>query len=45
MVLLVLILLLIITITCDSYAKHRSKQKKIDTVTIDKWRKNNDKNL
>ena len=33
-VLLVIILLLIITITCCHYAKHRSKEKDIDTLTI-----------
>ena len=33
-VLLVIILLLIITIICYYYAKHRSKQKGIDAVTI-----------
>ena len=33
-VLLVIILLLIITITCNHYAKHRSKQKSIDPLTI-----------
>ena len=33
-VLLVIILLLIITIICYHYAKHRSKQKGIDALTI-----------
>ena len=33
-VLLVIILLLIITIICHHYAKHRSKQKGIDALTI-----------
>ena len=33
-ILLVIILLLIITIICYDYAKHRSKQKGIDTITI-----------
>ena len=33
-VLLVMIFLLIITIICNHYAKHRSKQKDIDAVTI-----------
>ena len=33
-ILLVIILLLIITIICYDYAKHRSKQKDIDAITI-----------
>ena len=33
-ILLVIILLLIITIICYHYAKHRSKQKGIDPLTI-----------
>ena len=33
-ILLVIILLLIITIICYDYAKHRSKQKGIDAITI-----------
>ena len=33
-VLLAIILLLIITIICYHYAKHRSKQKDIDALTI-----------
>ena len=37
-VLLGIILLLIITIICYHYAKHRSKQKSIDVLTIYKWR-------
>ena len=32
------ILLLIIAIICYHCAKHRSKQKGIDTLTIQKWR-------
>ena len=32
--LLVIILLLVITIICYHYAKHRSKQKNIDVLTI-----------
>ena len=44
-VLLVLILLFIIAIIYCDYAKQRSKQKNIDTLAIEKWRKNNGKNF
>ena len=37
-VLLVIILLLIITIISYQYAKHRSKEKGIDAITIQKWK-------
>ena len=37
-VLLLIILLLIVTIICYHYAKHRSKEKGIDALTISKWR-------
>ena len=37
-VLLAFVLLLIIAITCDHYAKHKSKQKIIDALTIQKWK-------
>ena len=33
-----IILILIITIICYHYAKHRSKQKGIDALTIKKWK-------
>ena len=36
--LLAIILLLMITIICYNYAKHRSKQKDIDALTIQKWK-------
>ena len=36
--LLAIILLLMITIICYNYAKHRSKQKDIDARTIQKWK-------
>ena len=39
--LLVIIILFIITITCYHYIKHRSKQKRIGALTIQKWRKMN----
>ena len=36
--LLAIILLLMITVICYNYAKHRSKQKDIDALTIQKWK-------
>ena len=37
-VLLVIVLLLIVTIICYHYEKHRSKQKSIDALQIQKWK-------
>ena len=44
-VLLMIILILIITIICYHYPRHKSKLKGIDSLTIQKWRIKNFKNF